>query len=301
MKAPKSCILLVAALTVSGNARVWAGPQSLLDPYASIQAPGAKNKASKSKANKASKAEEKPEEKAEVKKSSTTRSALSSMEGEEERPVEKAVKPVKTEKKTHVAKERVEEKSDKPLATNSSDGGVVSGISDIKKSYVKTFKAAGSGIVNGTRAAGAKVAGGGKKVKDGFMNGAKAIGHGFKMPGSGKGKGTDSGENKKVAAAPHKPAHREKSPELDTSPPPEAERRPAPQVEEKVLDDASFPGKALEPLATKPVVKGAKSDSGENRLSRTMGKFKVFGRAKKQQANLPTARAASNPSQPFPN
>ncbi|PWT96477.1 MAG: hypothetical protein C5B53_09605, partial [Candidatus Melainabacteria bacterium] len=275
MKAPKGCILLAAALTVSSNVRVWAGPQSLLDPYASIQAPGAKTKATKTKATKASKAnksEEKPEEKAEAKKSST-RSALSSLESEEEKPVEKVDKPVKSEKKTHVAKEKG---GDKPLTPSSSDGGVVSGINDIKNSYVKTFKAAGSGIMSGTKAAGAKVAGGGKKVKDGFMNGAKAIGHGFKMPGGKSKNAGGAPDNKKVAAAPRKASHSEKSQELDTSGGGDASASQA--VGEKVLDDASFPGKPLEPLAAKPLVKGSsKSAGGPSMIGRTFGKLNVFG------------------------
>ena len=295
MKAPKSCILLVAALTVSSNVRVWAGPQSLLDPYSSVQAPGSKNKVSKTKASKANKSEDKAEEKAEAKKSST-RSALSSSEGEEEKPLAKVDKPVQSEKKTHVAKEKGKDKADKPLATGSSDGGVVSGINDIKKSYVRTFKAAGSGIVNGTKAAGAKVADGGKKVKDGFMNGAKAIGHGMKLP-SGKSKNASDGANTKVASAPHKSNHSQKSEAIESASAGSGNQ----DVGEKVLDDASYPGKPLEPLSAKPLAKASGKSAGPGVMGRTFGKFNVFGHAKKQQPSLPAPRAASDPNQPFPN
>ena len=291
MKAPASCILLVAYLAVTSNLRVCAGPQSLLDPYASIQAPSSKTKGSKSSS------------KSEAKKASNTHSELSSSEGEEEKPAQKEAKPLKTkgkDKELSSSKPPGEGKALKPShATGSSDTGVLSGIGDIKNSYVKTFKAAGSGIVNGTKAVGSKVAGGTKKMRDGVASGAQAIGHGFKLTG-GKVKNGASSVGNKVASAPSKLNHSEKTEPVQKT---QAESDPQ-AVSEKVLDDASYPGRPLEPLATKPLVKGAPT-GGPSMLGRTFGKLNVFGhkQAKKPQTP-PMARpraAATDLNQPFPN
>jgi hypothetical protein len=297
MKAPKVCIVLVAFLALSMSHRVCAGQQSLLDPYASIQAPSSKSKTGKSSASKS-----------EEKKSSYTHSALTSSEASAEVNTEqKETKPAKTkrakkEKELTSSKVEGEEKAAKKshATTSSSDTGVLSGINEIKNSYVKTFKAAGSGIVNGTKAVGSKMAGGTKRMRDGVASGAQAIGHGFKVTG-GKVKNGASSVGNKVAAAPSKLSHSDKSEGVKAAPA-ESESQ---AVTEKVLDDASSPGayagKPLEPLSTKPLTKGG--SGGSSVFGRTFGKLNVFGHGKKQQPNMarPRAAAATQMSQPFTN
>jgi hypothetical protein len=303
MKASKSPILLVAALAVSSTQAVYAGPQSLLDPYANIQAPASKSKANKS-------AQPKPEA---VSKGSTTRSALSGEESEEKAPVEKVekqvkAKPEKKEKALPVAKEPREEKSTKKSTpVSSGDAGVVSGIKDIQSGYVKTFKAAGSGIVNGTKAAGAKVADSTKKVRDGVASGAKssgeyiaksakALGNTFKISGK-KPKDAPDVLPSRVATAPKKASHSAKNVGSDSTVPAQIDSNKE-AVSEKVLDDASFPGKPLEPISTKPLTKAG---SNQNALGRTLAKMNVFSHSKKP-APLPTPRAAaSDPARSVPN
>lgn len=302
MKASRS-ILLLAALSISSCEAVYAGPQSLLDPYASVQAPSNKAKATKPSAPK----NESPK--------GPARSALSSLESDDSaKQEEQAEKPSKTKAEKKEKKEKKEKDSapavasQKPENSNGSEKGVVSGIKDIHSSYVKTFKAAGSGLVNGTKAAGAKMADGTKKMRDGvahgakssgqvFMKGARAIGHGFKLPGS-KAKDGASSAGSKVAAAPKKANHEAKADTVTAGEETIGQaKNEAPA--EKVLDDAKFPGKALEPLSTKPLAKG--NSAGPGVFGRTIGKFNVFGHGKKQTVVPPARAAASDPNRPFPN
>lgn len=299
MKASRS-ILLLAALSISSCGAVYAGPQSLLDPYASVQAPSNKAKATKPSAPK----NESPK--------GPARSALSSLESEDSaKQEEQAEKPSKTKAEKKEKKEKNSapaSASQKPENSDGSEKGVVSGIKDIQSSYVKTFKAAGSGLVNGTKAAGAKMADGTKKMRDGvahgakssgqvFMKGARAIGHGFKLPGS-KAKDGASSAGSKVAVAPKKANHEAKAGTVSSGEETIGQaKNEAPA--EKVLDDAKFPGKALEPLSTKPLAKG--NSAGPGVFGRTIGKLNVFGHGKKQTAIPPARTAASDPNRPFPN
>lgn len=172
---------------LAANPAAFAGSQSLLDPYANIQPPSSKSS---------------------------------------KNPVQNLApmpngNPSPTTTSTYVTMPAPEGNNASQSAASS--GGILSGMSDIKEGCTKTVKAAGSGLISGTKAAGVRVAQGGKIVKDGvakstkkvragltagarvsgeyFVKGARVIGQGLKTTGE-KVKGGAGIVGNKVVALP---------------------------------------------------------------------------------------------------
>jgi len=118
---------------------IYAGSQSLLDPYANIQPP-------------ASQPDARPLGDRTSKKQPRSSDRLKSAKAPQNRA------PGRLSSTTNSA---------------SANPGFLSGVKEIQHGYVTTFKAAGHGIINGSKSAGATLAAGGGKVKDGLS----AAGH----------------------------------------------------------------------------------------------------------------------------
>ena len=323
MKASKGSLFFAITLLLVLSDRVFAGQTSLLDPYADVQAPHA---STKSKGHKQASAKEDEEKAAAAKKKAASESVLTEFDnapaGSEAK--QKASKPAKEKpepklvdkplaKEKPLAKDKPVAK-DKPIASKDSGQGVVSGIKDMQSGYVKAIKAAGNGIVNGTRAAGGKVADGTKKMRDGvtsgarssgqcFLQGARAIGNGFKATGNKVKQGADS-VGGKIASGP-KPKHTP-SPVVKDDKTAAVDKGVPGAESEKVLDDSSIPGKPLEPLATKPLVKSKTIKTASQKqgvMGRTFGKFNIFSRGSKQGAQIKAQpqQTVSDLRQVFPN
>jgi hypothetical protein len=128
----------------------YAGPQSLLDPYADIR-PAKESKATGKKAPKS-----------QAKKAQPTFEQTASNEMNEANGVSPS-SPAKTKKikaKANAAPKNQVSKSDNP--------GFVSGFKEIQHGFMTSFTAAFGGISNGTKAAGAKVADGTRNIGGGM-------------------------------------------------------------------------------------------------------------------------------------
>lgn len=154
MRSSKPSLPLAMAWLVIGSQCALAGSQSLLDPYANIQAPSSNATAKPVKQQK--KVAPVAAAPAAPQQSTTT---YVTMPGAESQPKQKATGP----------------------ATKTADGepSLMGGMSDIKEGCSKTVKAAGAGIVGGTKAASNKLVEGTKFVGHGVAAGTKRIGGGI--------------------------------------------------------------------------------------------------------------------------
>lgn len=148
----KRCLSFVlTGLFVGTTSAAIAGTQSMLDPYATI-APPKPAKKRKAAPPAAAKAPAEPV-------TSTTYVTM-------------PMPPEPQGKKAGKGEEKVAGNGD-------GEGGVMAGMKDIQESCTKTVKAAGSGIVNGTRSAGSKLVEGSRAVGGGIASGSKKIGSGI--------------------------------------------------------------------------------------------------------------------------
>lgn len=151
MRSSKPSLPLAMALLVIGSQCALAGSQSLLDPYAGIQAP------SSNAAAKPAKQQKKAAPAAAAPQAPQSTTTYVTMPGTENQP-----KPGASAK-----------------ASDGTQPGLMSGMSDIKEGCSKTVKAAGAGIVGGTKAASNKIVEGTKFVGHGVAKGTRRIGDGI--------------------------------------------------------------------------------------------------------------------------
>jgi len=265
-----------AALLLLGSSKVFGGSTSLLDPYASVQAPQPKYK-QKSKTHKQlGEAEESTKTKAakhrvqepevadepesdltpapvktpvpKATKSNTLKADKASAYKSEERATAKA----SSNSAGAVSEKPVSEKHIKEASTgiksDSAGEGVVSGLKEIQHGYVKTFKAAGGSLLNGTKAATAKLAESSKKMREGVASGTGALAHGLKTTGEKVKAGAGAVGDKvkagaetvgeKVKSAPDVVATSTKSNKKHAA---KIAKKPEATVEEQSQDEAQVP------------------------------------------------------------
>jgi hypothetical protein len=300
-------LLVILPLSLCQAPIALAGSQSLLDPYASVDAPAAK----KGKTHT-------------PKKEAVTESILdeaSSSQPEQNsapKHAEKAPKAPKTAKAPKAPKIAKAPKPPKPTTTASTTGGgVMTNLKNMEVSSAKTLKSASSKFLAGSKSAstklveGSKTAGGkiaektktlsehlaaGAKTSGEYLKkGATAMGHGIQKT-TGKVKETASALEHKVkpgstaiaakpssAEVPGKPLD---SKPLDTVPSSKTSKT-------KITSRDGFPGKPLEPLSDKPI-------GGKHLLTGAFSKFNPFA-SKKPPMTQPVVRPISPANAAAPN
>lgn len=180
-------VAVIGAYTLSVNA-AHANPQSALDPYASISAPTAESQAAaraKAKNSKfgipnlglgLGKKKAEPAAKTAVEPVNTTQTMVSTPGGKS-----KAVKS------SELAADTTTKVTDTALSDAPKDqgggGGMLGGLKTISEGCSKTFKAATSGVVSGTKKVGSGIAGGAKASGSLVAKSAGLVGAGMKSTG----------------------------------------------------------------------------------------------------------------------
>jgi hypothetical protein len=160
----RTLLLVSAILLLAENSSALAGPQSLLDPYASIAPPNpAAQRAAKGKKKVANPG---PQMERDISRDPMDR-----------QPVVSRYQPPKPKDPEKAPKRETASTSD------DSDGGFFDGMGEIKNGIVHSTKAATSGIVDGSKFVGGGMFSGTKKVGGGMVKGAKAVGTGFAAAG----------------------------------------------------------------------------------------------------------------------
>jgi hypothetical protein len=134
----------------------FAGPQSLLDPYANIQAPDAKVQSKTIFAKKTAK-----------KQNSNVEQNADNEDSNVSNQV--AARPTKV-KTSKVAKTQAIDQGGVASSSVSNNSGFLSGVKEIQHGCVTSIRAVGNGIVNGSKSAGAKVAAGTRGVCGGVVS-----------------------------------------------------------------------------------------------------------------------------------
>jgi hypothetical protein len=181
----------LTGLVIASVCQANAGPQSLLDPYANIQAPdklhsaGEKKKKGKFGLPSMTKTPNIKKTQSPAAQDTNNTTYVTAPGGGTGKAVKKALTPTAT---STVIQETAS-------APKKEQGGVMGGIKGIGDSCTKTMKAATSGAVTATKASATVVVSGSKKVGSGIANGAKAsggvlvkgaafVGNGFKSTGN---------------------------------------------------------------------------------------------------------------------
>jgi len=258
-------LLVILPLALGQAPVAFAGSQSLLDPYASIEAPTK----SKTKGHKTDAVEESILDEASSSEPTSTKSS---------HHAEKAAKPPKEPKAAKVAKQpkaTKEAKAAKPskeTASSTGGGGIMTSVKSMEERSSEGIKSAGTKLVDGTKAAGSKVAEGTKTLGERMAAGAKssgeylkkgaqAMGHGLQETTSKMKETASSLEHKvKPSSQPKAISAKPTSTKTDSksAPVPAATINGVPTTPTEIKSKDGYPGKALEPVSEKPV----KSHSG---------------------------------------
>jgi hypothetical protein len=245
-------VMLVQLMTL-GSPAAQAGPQSILDPYASIQ-PASEKAESRSFLKK----------KEAKKQAAKVPASIVSSDAAGDYPI----LPQKKASKIKIAKRVAHQPIDNGVNTASSvsspssNPGFLAGVKEIQHGYITTFKAAGQGIVSGSKVAGSKVA---ESTKSMF--------------------GSISSASHKVAGAPRQ---NNQGQIADNSLPTRISVKDLPG---KPLDQAIEDKKRLKKAKDKPVTDEIASKP--SKLCRTFNKLNFLNKKKKVQAAPMTA---SNPN-----
>lgn len=146
MRATSSVLLLSLAVALTGSLTAQAGPQSILDPYAGVQAPRSASK-------------------------------------ETPRTVTFTGKSVQL-KSFGTGKAKSDHPEGAAPAATAADGGMLAGTKQIGDGIAKTTKGAVGGVMNGTKKIGSGIANGVKSSGLFLTKGCKAVGHGIASAGA---------------------------------------------------------------------------------------------------------------------
>lgn len=181
LTAPASIWAMVSIL--AGANQVWSAPQSVLDPYANIQAPAGKNKAV---------INELPAD------NTTTYVTVPMDSGESAKPAK--VHKTKTKSRPAPAATTADNTTVKPTkpakAAKSANGGIMDGTRAAGAKIVDGSKAMTDKMAAGTKKMGSGIASGAKTSADYLMKGSKSLGSGFKTAGAHIKDGTEAVGNK---------------------------------------------------------------------------------------------------------
>ncbi len=234
----------------------YAGPQSLLDPYADVSSTKESKPTSKKAVKQAVRQRASDSEELSVSGNDTNRDQSSSDMSDKT----KAGKGVKTKIS----------KGDNP--------GFLSGVKEVQHGYVTSMKAAGGGIIDGSKAAGAKVAAGTKAIGGGIVAASQKV---FSGP-------------KALAAnvTPAKKEKKKKTPQIaDASAiPPSAPHTILPVLPGEPLDQVLAEQKERKRLKDVAVTGEAKKPGI---ITSAVGKLHIFHKAKKK---TPDNLTANNPN-----
>lgn len=268
----------LAAGYLSGAAAI-AGPQSLLDPYADIQPTSSPVVSNKSVAVK------------KVPKLKPTKGQQVANQGVTNELGSRTSSRNPNSSAQHLGKvagNKAISQVSAPAGNATNNPTVLSGLKEIQHGYVTSFKAAGQGIVNSSKAAGAKIAAGTRTI----AGGAKTLG--------GKFKDGIGAAGSKIASVPKALAMKAPQPKPKDNNQSQmaigaqmaaanrgqlAARQPMPIL----------PGKPLAPVSkTLPHARVAKAPGVKNQniVARTFNKLNIF--AKNKNANQPRINVAAN-------